>query len=277
MRKRLLTLVGVVGVAGLVALGAVLWVKPADGEEFTTPRASEDDLRAVSESSVYFAHKSVGYNIVDALPHVFEEAGVAAPGIVESKETPDGPTFVHAANGENGDPLGKIRLFDETMRSGMAGTVDAAVLKLCYVDFREGRVDVEEVFAAYRDTLAALRRDYPGTAFIAATAPLTTERGPAGKVRAALGRGDTLGPEHNVVREQFNALVRAEYAGSGELFDIAAVQSTTAEGERVAYERDGKRYYAMDEAYASDPGHLNAEGGAVAASAFLAVLADAVG
>ncbi|MGN0065014.1 MAG: hypothetical protein ACI379_12300 [Nocardioides sp.] len=276
MRKLILLVSGAVGAGALFLLGAILWVSPADGDAYETPVASTDDLRAVAGHRVFFAHKSVGYNIVDALPGVYEDAGLEAPRLDESREAPAGPALVHVANGENGDPLGKIAEFDRTMRAGMADEVDVAVLKLCYVDFREGEVDVDEVFAAYRETLAALSRDYPEVAFVAATSPLTTERGPMGKVRAALGRGDTLGPEHNVVRERFNVLMRAEYTEPGTLFDIAAVQSTDADGDRVAYERDGSRYYAMDSTLASDPGHLNAAGGRVAASAFLATVAQAL-
>ncbi len=267
---------GAAGLGAVLLLGAILWVKPVDGEPFETPAADPGDLARVAEHRVYFAHKSVGYNIVDAIPSVYQEGGVAAPEIVESREAPTDPAFVHAANGENGDPLGKIELFDQTMRAGMAERVDVAVLKLCYVDFRKGKVDVDGVFAAYRSTFAALSRDFPDTAFVAATAPVTTERGPMGKVRAAVGRPDTLGPEHNVVRERFNALMREEFTEPGTLFDIAAVQSTPAEGGRVAYEREGERYYAMAPAYASDPGHLNATGGRVAASALLWVVARAL-
>lgn len=132
------------------------------------------------------------------------------------------------------------------------------------------------VFAAYRDTFHALQDEFPDVAFIAATVPLTTERGPLGRVKASPGRGDKLGPEHNVVREQFSSMVHAEYASTGRLFDIASVQSTSSDGTRVAGRHDGNFHYAMDKAYASDPGHPNPDGARVAASAMAAVLAGTV-
>lgn len=276
MLKGLLAVVAALAVVSAVALGAVLWTKSADGAAFEIPRASDADLEAVAAHTVYFGHKSVGYNILDAVPGVYDDHGIEAPDVVETRDVPATPAMAHTAVGENGFPIEKIEEFDQLMRSGVAEASDVAILKLCYVDFRVGTVDVEEVFATYRDTLAALERDYPDTAFVAATAPLTTERGPLGKVRAALGRGDTLGPEHNVVRQQFNELLRAEYDEPGELFDIAAIQSTDEDGERVSYERDGAVYYSMASSYASDPGHLNPDGAAVAASAFLAVMAQAL-
>lgn len=276
MLKALVAAVAVLAVLATGALGAILWTKPADGTSFEIPQATDEDLEAVASSTVFFGHKSVGYNILGALPAIYEDRGIEPPAVVETVDVPGTPAVAHIAVGENGHPIEKIQEFDGLMRSGVADSTDVAILKLCYVDFRVGEVDVEEVFATYRDTLAALARDYPDTAFVAATAPLTTERGPLGKVRAALGRGDSLGPEHNVVREEFNELMRAEYTEPGQLFDIAAVQSTDEQGDRVGYERDGQVYYSMEKAYASDPGHLNRDGAAVAASAFLAVMADAL-
>lgn len=276
MLRVLVAAVAALAVVSGGALGAVLWTKPADGVPFEIPEATDADLEAVADHTVFFGHKSVGYNILGAIPGVYETHGVPAPDVLETVQLPDSPAVVHAAVGENGHPIEKIEEFDRLMRSGIAESTDVAILKLCYIDFRVGRVDVDKVFGTYRDTLAALARDYPDTAFVAATAPLTAERGPLGKVRAALGRGDTLGPEHNVVRQQFNELMRAEYTQPGELFDIAAVQSTDEDGKRVSYEHDGSLYYSMESAYASDPGHLNSDGAAVAASAFLAVMADAL-
>lgn len=264
------------GVGAALALGPALWVNAAKGDPFETPRAAGEDLRTVAGQRVFFAHQSVGKNLLDALPGVFEEGGVELPAVTESREAPSEASIVHTKIGVNGDPLGKIEEFDTIMRAGMADAVDVAVLKLCYVDLLEGQKSADEVFTAYRDTFAALTRDYPDTAFVAATAPLTTQQGVVGKLKAALGRGNGHGPEHNVVREKFNVLMRAEYNAPGTLFDIAAIQSTASDGERVAYERDSDTYYAMNEAYAKDPGHLNSEGGAVAASALVAVLADAL-
>ncbi|QBX54626.1 hypothetical protein EXE58_03505 [Nocardioides seonyuensis] len=276
MLKLIVAAIAMLGLGVALAVGAVVWERPAEGAPFRTPEATDADLERVAASKVFFGHKSVGFNILDALPSVYESEGAAAPTVVESTEPPSAPALVHTEIGENGDPLGKIANFDRIMREGMADAVDVAVLKLCYVDLRSGEVDVDEVFTAYRDTLAALSRDYPDTAFVAVTSPLTQERGPRAKLNAAIGRADRYGPEHNALRERFNTLVRAEYTEPGALFDLAAVQSTDASGERVAYSRDGMTYYSMDDDYAKDPGHLNSSGGAVAASALVAVLAQAL-
>ncbi|GAB3022527.1 hypothetical protein GCM10011376_28010 [Nocardioides flavus (ex Wang et al. 2016)] len=276
MVKAVVAVVAALGMLATVGLGAVVWADRVDGEPFEAPDATTADLQAVAGSRVFFGHRSVGFNVLDGLPEVYERAGVDAPSIVESREAPEAEAIVHVEIGENGRPLEKIANFDRIMREGMAEQVDAAVLKLCYVDLRAGEADVDEIFTAYRDTLAALARDYPATAFVAATAPLTTERGPKGKLKALFGRGDRYGPEHNVLRQRFNSLVRAEFDEPGRLFDIAAVQSTDPSGERVAFSSRGETYYSLSDDYAKDPGHLNARGAQVAASAFIAVLADAL-
>lgn len=277
MFKMLLIIVTTLGVGAAATLTAVVWPRSAEGTPYDTPEASAEALRVVAGQKVFFGHQSVGFNVLDGLPAVYGSAGVDAPAVVESGSVPPASTIHHIEIAENGYPLDKIAEFDQIMRDGMAEAVDIAVLKLCYADFRAGQADVDEVFSTYRDTMAALKRDFPGTAFVAVTSPLQVERGPRGKVKAFLGRPDKLGPEHNILREEFNALMRAEYSAPGELFDLAAVQSTDADGDRIAFERDGETYYSLNKDYAKDPGHLNAPGGEIAASAFLAVLAEAVG
>lgn len=275
MRKSILITLATIGVATIVAAAALVRGDPAKGSPFTTPVASKAQLEAATSAKVFFAHQSVGYNMMGAVAGVFDDAGVPAPKVVESHKAPSDPGIVHVKIGKNGDPVGKIREFDKIMRGGMAAKVDVAVLKLCYVDFKAG-TDADAIFNEYRNTFSALSQDYPETKFIAATAPLTTERGPLGKLRALAGRGDSLGPEHNVVRERFNSLMRAEYSKPGELFDIAAVQSTSPTGKRVAGRYQGEFYYAMHKDYASDPGHLNAAGAATVTSAFASTVSMAL-
>lgn len=278
VKKALLLAVSLMGV---VAIGAGLLtlldgrsrVTPGDG---TGPRSATDsELSAAADSQVFFAHQSVGYNILDALPGVYGAHGLDFPSVLESAE-PDGAAhFQHVPIGTNGDPLGKIREFDEIIRGGVGEETDVALLKLCYDDIREGD-DVKQIFAAYSETIAALERDYPDVTFLYTTVPVTAERGPRGIVKALAGRGDRLGPEHNVPREHYNQLVRESFADSGRLFDIAAVESTTPEGDRVVGEADGEPYYAMYGEHASDPGHLNAQGAAIAAEVLLSIIGEQV-
>lgn len=191
-RWRLAVLVAaVLGVAGFaIAYTLIRPERVIRNETYAVPVASTDQLAELARTRVFFAHQSVGRNLLDAIPAMYEEAGLAAPEIVESSEALPGPGIQHVTIGQNGDPLGKIAEFDRLIRGGIGDQVDVAVFKFCYVDFHEGD-DVTEVFTAYRDTMAQLEADYPDVTFVYATVPLTTERGPLGGSRAASAAGTT--------------------------------------------------------------------------------------
>ena len=72
--------------------------------------------------------------------------------------------------------MGKIAEFDRVIRSGIGDSVDVAVLKLCYVDVREG----DDVNAVFEHTGTRWRRSnatIPDVTFLYMTVPLTTEFG----------------------------------------------------------------------------------------------------
>lgn len=239
------------------------------------PSASRADLVAVGEARVFFAHQSVGRNVLEILPRLYATHDLPAPQITDLADADPGDRLVHTHIGKNGDPLGKIDEYDALIRGGVGDWADAAVLKLCYADV-SADTDVAGVFAAYHETLTALRAMYPDVAFVAATVPLTTRRDRAGTVKQWLGRGDRYGPEHNVAREDFNALVRTEYAATGRLFDIAAIESTADGGRHVIGRHRGRTYHALDRALARDHGHLNEIGAEAVATDLLAVIATAL-
>ena len=101
-----------------------------------------------------------------------------------------------------------------------------------------------------------------------------TNPGLLNRARNTLTGGDRGGTAENAVREQFNALLRKEY-GSRVLFDLAAVESTAPDGTRVSGVLDGRPYYALYDGYASDRGHLDAEGRRRVALAWLRFVAHA--
>lgn len=273
MRRAGILTVVAVSVAALTSAYVFAHGRWVDGEPFTPPTVSPEDLVAVSNSRVFFAHQSVGVDILKGMAEVYRDHGLAPPPIAELSDSgaEADETVVHVRIGKNRDPLGKIEHFDALIRGGLGDEIDAAVLKLCYVDVRDG-TDVDALFASYRDTLADLQRDYPAVVFVAATVPVSVRRGPLGTLKGWLGRGDNFGSEHNVARQELNALIRREYADTSLLFDLAAIESTSAQGDRVAGTHDGDLFYALTKDYARDAGHLNATGGAVAAKGLLSIV-----
>jgi hypothetical protein len=206
----------------------------------------------------------VGWNVLSAVPGVYADHGVSAPPIVQG-DTPPGPDggfIAHQRIGQNGKPLAKLEDFDRTMRGGMGRQVDVAVMNLDV----DSRMDVDALFARYRDTMGALERDFPNVTFIHMTVPLFTE-----------ACGQMCGQVDNVARERMSTLIRGEYAGP-HLFDIAAIESTKPDGTRVSGSYDNQGYFALYDGYAADDGsavHLNAVGAKIAATAFLNAIAQA--
>ena len=269
-------------VLGFVPLLAVLACR---GNAMDDGTAAADPLREIprealarlGQKRIYFGHQSVGRNIVEGLSALAAEQPALALRIVESRSPGAlaGPALAHARNGRNEEPLTKIRDFAETLDAGGLGaTTDIALFKFCYVDFHPG-TDVEAIFAEYRSTLAGLRRRFPAVRFVHVTAPLTVpESGPRALVKRLLGRR-LLEAESNVVRDRFNALLRAEYAGREPLFDLAAAESTGPDGRPVRFEHRGRSTPALARGYASDGRHLNAAGSRWAAAHLLRTLAAA--
>lgn len=274
---KVLTALAGAAALGLAVVLATSWPREAGGVA-AQPRDDKDatanDLDLLATKRVFFAHQSVGDNILGAVPEVGAQAGGQAPQIVELGSAGTLPelaqgTILHSHVGVNGDPQGKLTDFAAQLRAGVGKQVDAAVLKFCYVDIGAG-TDVRALFEDYRSTLAQLGAEFPQVAFVPATAPLTTEDGVRQAAKNLLGR-----TSDNTARESYNALVRAEYGQSGRLFDIAAIESTRPDGSRVSRSADAQVHFALYSGYASDEGHLNSVGAKRAAGEFLATVSRA--
>ncbi|WP_164017140.1 SGNH/GDSL hydrolase family protein [Pyxidicoccus trucidator] len=235
----------------------------------STP-ASGVSMEKLSRQRIFFGHQSVGGNILDGV----KQLG-AAPRIVEVKaptETVAPGTIAHAMVGENLKPESKIADFERLMDAGLAKQADVAFFKFCYIDF-SGTTDTRALFEKYRTTMDGLKARHPGTTFVHVTVPLTTvQRGAKAWLKELLGR-PVWGLTENVQRETFNQLLRQTYGGGkAPLFDLAMLESTTAEGTPETYELNGQSWPAMVPAYSDDGGHLNAAGQARMAKEFLAFL-----
>jgi hypothetical protein len=272
----------VAAVVGLLT-GAALWAVIFDSSNretgmptsaSATATVSTEELAKVERTRVFFGHQSVGMNILDGVPSVFSAHNLPVPAIQlegEAASTSGEGNIRHAFIGENEKPFLKIEDFDAKIRSGIGDRVDVAMMKFCYVDIRTG-TDVDALFARYRDTMTALERDYPRVTFIKVTVPLMTEPGWKTRVKIMLGQ-DRYGPAENLVRERLNERIRDKYAGD-HLFDLAAAESTAPGGARSSGTYDGHQYYRLFPGYASDPGHLNADGEKVVAAAWLKAIAQ---
>ncbi|MEI6374669.1 MAG: hypothetical protein WCP26_12885 [Actinomycetes bacterium] len=226
----------------------------------TTLTATNAELLTAAKKRVLFGHQSVGANIIEGMGTLYRARGVTSPVYRSwSNSLPStGRYFADAYIGANGDPLSKIRAFVALMRGGAGTRVNVAAMKLCFVDVTAG-TNVTSLFASYRVSMANLHTRYPKVALLYLTVPLTTDS-----------------PADNVKRQRFNALMRTNYASTGRLFDLAALESTKPTGARVTGLYNGARYYAMFAGYSSDGGHLNAAGERRLADAFMRLIARAI-
>ncbi len=271
-----------VSAAVLAAAAALVTNKANDRGELTTKGVSDavdaSTLSSASEARVFFAHQSVGANLIDGISSAYAAKDQGPPEIVEitTSEAPElpaaGGVLAHAFIGVNGDPEGKLEAFDTLMRSGMGDQVDVALIKFCYIDIN-ANTDVDELFTKYQQTLSALERDFPEVTFLHVTTPLTTAPGFKGRVKSMLGRGNPIAAD-NATREQYNTLVRGTYDDT-QLYDLAAFESTAPDGSRTSGSYKGAPYYTLYEGYSIDEGHLTPMASQLAGSQLLTFINQA--
>ena len=235
--------------------------------------ALRGDLALLATKRIYFAHQSVGANILQGVTELARAQDVPLR-IVRVPRASDVPTpgFGHFFVPENGAPLEKLANFETAL--GADAGIDIALIKFCYVDI-DANTDAAMLFARYQATVAKLRSQNPRTIFVHVTLPLTTvQTGPKAFAKRLLGRAP-YGTIENVRREQYNALMRRAYAGREPLFDLARLESHAPDGTLVTVAWEGSTAPAMASDYTDDGGHLNARGRDLAARELVRVLAAA--
>jgi len=212
---------------------------------------------------IYFAHKSVGNNILDGMADLqAQDPGrytiAVYSGGADWFVGNDG--ILHRSVGSNRYPQTKIDGFNSDIRSGGFHVADAAMMKFCPGDTPPfATMSAADTWVAYRDMMAGLEQDYPDVSFIWWTMPLAT---------AADNRG-------NDEKAVFNALVRDYCASNGcPLFDIAVIESYDPDGNPIV---SSTGHEAMWEGYSSDGAHLNETGRQRVASAIWWLLARIAG
>jgi len=228
------------------------------------------ELEHVSQRRIFFAHQSVGENLIEGIRQLSATAGVP----VHMVETPTASgvppaTFGHTFIARNGEPFLKVENFEHALGSQPSG-IDIALVKLCFVDVNAD-TDAKALFEYYRATITRLQAKNPGTTFVHVTLPLTSEQGGTKEfLKRVLGRGSSA---QNARREEYNSLLRNTYQGREPIFDLARVESTAPDGTEVTVKWNGVFIPAMDPAYTSDGGHLNSAGKLRAARKFISILA----
>ncbi|MBI5039785.1 MAG: hypothetical protein HZB57_00790 [Gammaproteobacteria bacterium] len=214
-------------------------------------------LTELQTARVFFGHQSVGGNIMAGVQDILTASNTTLPILELGKADALPAGFIlHTPVGKNTEPKTKCDDFKRIVDQQLAGKIDYALLKFCYIDIDE-KSDVDTLFAYYRATLDDLKARHPEITFIHVTAPL--RHSPTGLgvwVRELLGKPNRS-KLANVKRQTFNERLLSTYAGDP-IFDLAASESTYPDGRREAFTHNGKTYYSLIGAYTNDGGHLNA-------------------
>ncbi len=267
---------GLFGAAFAAAIGAI---PPREKDPVVNGTQDLGALDRVSESCwselrskhIYFAHQSVGSNILTGMREVLQQCPSIALPITTYRD--DSPSFalpglVQGPAGANGSPQNKIDGFVELLSSARGDGVDIALLKLCYADIGKS-TDAVALFRQYAHAMDTLQAKRPNMRIVHCTIPL---RSPASGVKAQIKKLVGSGNDGvNAVRGRFNELMRARYKASV-LFDVAQVESIKSDGSACTVSVSGRDWPALAAEYTDDGGHLNHAGQIVAARELLLTL-----
>lgn len=263
----------------LPAILIILLILAAGGLLFSTQRTRIDMAQTISfpsvsdlphsqwqilsQKKIYFAHMSVGYNILDGAERTRKKVPSLQVPILKIEDPMEinTPALYHGQLGHNGDPIAKINSFRDMIHAAKMSPPDLALMKFCYVDFYAD-TDPGLVFETYRQMIEDLQKEFPAIRFLHCTVPLKSKpvslKGTLKEaVKAALGKSTTL--LHNKTREDFNEQLRNTYPKES-VFDLAYYESITPEGHPVFKNENNRRIPFLYHRYTTDGGHLNQTG-----------------
>ena len=169
-------------------------VKEAPVQRSSLGDVPDSAWAALAAKRVFFGHQSVGANVMEGVADlVAAEPRLGLRVVTDAAALDAGGAFLHGPVGRNGDPGGKTDDFAARLDGPLAGRVDVAFHKYCYVDVTAAS-DVPALFEHYRQTMARLAAAHPAVVFVHVTTPLVTvPTGAATSVKRLLGRAPGLG------------------------------------------------------------------------------------
>ena len=239
---------------------------------------TQGQWESLSYKFIYFGHQSVGSNIMEGVHSVIENNPSIKINIVKYNKdlVIENPSFVDNKNlGKNNDPESKINQFVSDVSKNK---YDIAFMKFCFDDIFS-TTDIYDLFEKYKTKMEFVRSKSEDLVVVHFTVPLLVKTEPTlkSKIKGLLGMGGGyFDNSHNVARNKFNQLLIEEYGGREPIFDLAKHESTYLDGEREAFEADGKTYYSLVPEYTNDRAHLNEKGREYVAKKLLSFLAKLI-
>ena len=216
-----------------------------------------------SDLSFFFAHASVGANIVAGLNqlHTTSPSYYTLTTVYEDAVPPTTTTAGRVYEYNRGNPSwqAKVDGFKTDMDNGWGAKVSVVLNKFCYIDPAVA-LDYYAISNANGSAMSQLEAAYPGTKFVYMTVPYTT-----------------AADSTNAQRNTFNAALRAWVRANNKvLLDVADIEAYDANGTAATFVLGGTTYQRLFDGFSSDGGHLNDAGSQQVAKAFYALGAQLV-
>jgi hypothetical protein len=212
-------------------------------------------LQKIGELKWYFAHASVGSNMIDGITDLHARDKGAYPfQSVSASKAPPAATQAGAIYEHNrGNPGWKAKFdrFESCVSNGWHyPAINIAINKLCYIDQYAS-------FKYYLHSMTNLEAAFPDTVFVYTTMPLMTNA-----------------DSDNFLRNAFNDRLREWTRQNGQvLFDIADIEAHDSNGKVCTFQYRNKTYQKLCDSYTADGGHLNEVGRQLVALGFYALAA----
>lgn len=233
--------------------------------------------QALAAKRIYFGHQSVGFNILDGIKDIMKDNAQINLNLMESTDFTIQPSgaFFHSAVGANTDPVSKMKDFEKALAANSAGTIDIALLKLCYVDITAD-TKPDQVFTAYVDMLKRVKANNPQTTIVHFTAPITrNQSGWKAYIKNIIGK-PVGGQKDNIKRLDYSRLITSTFDSKEPVLDIARIESTKRDGARTSFKDNGNAYFYLNPEYTYDGGHLNEVGRKLVAEQLLLLLVSII-
>lgn len=239
----------------------------------TFGEVAPDRWRELAEKRLFFGHQSVGGNLILGVQEVLARNPQIPLTVIETADPSrmTAPGLYHARVGRNGAPESKLDAFNSIVVEAVADS-GTAMLKYCYADITKD-TDPAALFAQYRSAVDALQAAHQGLTIVHVTLPLTADRGTLYHL-AAVVRGKTTHRQMNLVRKQYNEMLRSTYGGNEPIFDLASLESIGSDGAEANVRYRGEEVPVLATQWTYDGGHLNEAGRQRLAEAFLVTLAQ---
>jgi hypothetical protein len=231
-------------------------------------------FQVLKEKRIYFAHMSVGYNIINGIEEVLRENNIDFPvrEIVKDSITMPEPGLYHSSIGRNGDPQLKMKSFKKICTNDLIEQkADIAMMKFCYADITKS-TNIDTIFEEYLRTVEQIKAANPRITLVHSTVPLMAYQS---NMKERL-RNLLIGDKGNVNRNLLNRKILEYFAGKDPVFDLAAIEASTASEKKCTFKYKGSAYLCMNPLYTNDGGHLNKRARKMIGCEFMSFLADVI-